>query len=321
MTKKDRLHRHMLRCAPVIVNAAYKGNRRVMMFEPRKKAFLLIPSRGAGWFRQLLCAFLRVGLIGVFLSQTVYASASEVERVHFVQEKDHAKVNWTLGRLEATGSASPRTDLPDMAKIRKAAEQAARSDALAHMMGALMDLQLTAKLLGRRHLVKPEVRLRVERMLKQCDTESTRYYAGGGVDVVVGCMFAGGLAATLLPTVSRAVSGKGGKKTYTGLIVDATSARIRPVLVPTIQWRDGEDIWGPELVSAEAIRLRGGVRYVTSMDRALAHEAAGAQPLVVHYTRKTKAGHWLVTSKHRASLATTDQSFLRNGRIVVVVLP
>lgn len=235
-----------------------------------------------------------------------------------IERLDHAQIDWSSGEIVATGSGAPKLDLGNVAKVRLEAERAAKLDAYRHVLEALEGVRVTVESSGRDRLSQPRVRATVQGLLQGCSVNDTRYYSDGGVDVVLRCPFKGGLATALAPTGPRDLPSEGGASRISGLVVDATGVSAQPVLIPTLRNAAGEIIFGPKILSEQALRVHGGIAYAGSLDEARSHERVGSSPLTVRVATATKKG-WTLAPGEAEKLADLDLAFVADGAVVVVV--
>lgn len=258
----------------------------------------------------------RTALAMALLAPTAARAADPV-----VQTLEHAEIDWTDGNIVATGSGAPDPNLKNMAKIRLAAEKAAQLDAYRRVIEALKGVQITVTQTGRDRLSAPQIRAKVEGVVRGCTVKDTRYYSEGGVDVVLSCPFGGGLATALAPAGARATPPEGSKASATGLIIDASGVEARPTLIPTLSGPSGPPILGPRTISSEALRSLGSTVFVRSLSAAQALARVGKKPVVVNVSSIDPRRGWLLTQSEVGKLKGMNLGFLSAGRIAVVLSP
>lgn len=232
---------------------------------------------------------------------------------------EHGAVDWTEGKVLATGSGAPNTKLPNVAAIRLAAERAAKLDAYRNVVEALEGVKVTVSETGAARLKQPEVKARVEGMVRRCKVKDTRYYSDGAVEVALECAMAGGLATALAPSGPREAPQKGRSVNHTGLVIDASGVDAEPILVPTVAVSGGKTVLSPQMVSAESLRSQGGVVYVKSLEEAKSNPRVGESPLVLAVARVHPKQGWLLDAADAEKLEGLDLSFLSEGKVVVVM--
>ena len=253
------------------------------------------------------------------LSLALPATAASAAPV--VQRFAQAEVDWTAGELVASGSAEANPDLEDVAARRIDSEKRALIAARARARAAIERLRVTASETGRARMARPEVEARVMGVVERaCAPRDTRYYADGGVEVVIACPLAGGLALALAPIGPKTRTPTGGSGP-SALIIDASGVPATPTLIPTLSGGAETPFVAPELVRSEALRRAGGVVYVSSLTAARAHPRAGESPVVVDVTRIDRGGAWRVTSADGERLGDLDLGCVADNRVVVVVAP
>jgi hypothetical protein len=235
-----------------------------------------------------------------------------------VEKLEHGEVNWTEKTVLATGSGAPNLKLANVAQVRLAAERAAKIDAYRNILETLKGVKVTAKTSGADQLENGQIKTQVEGIIRGCKTVDTRYYSDGGVDVVLKCPLDGGLATVLAPVKShKEVSTKGDQK-YSGLIIDAVGLRAQPALAPKVTADNGTEVYSPEMVNPNNLRLHGAAVYTRSVDDAKQNDRVGATPLVVKATSVGDLPSELKISADDAQkLKDVNLTFLAEARVVI----
>lgn len=239
----------------------------------------------------------------------------------------HGEVNWTGKTITVTGSAAPNLSKGAVtpAQVRLGTERAAELDAYRKILeivkGVAVDSQNTV---GATMQASPEVKARVEGVIKGMKRIDTKYYADGGVDVVVQVTLDGPVTEAVVkppekkPAAVAAVPSKDAEK-FTGIVVDARGLKLVPALAPRIVDDAGKEVYGPAQVEPEVIKSTGMVAYFLNIDAAKKNAKVTDNPVVVKALKLLDNGKCdLVLSKDDAA-KVTGAPVLKKGRVVVVV--
>jgi hypothetical protein len=240
----------------------------------------------------------------------------------------HGEVNWTGKTITVTGSASPNLSKGAVvpAQVRLGTERAAELDAYRKVLeivkGVHVDSQNTV---GATMQASPEVKARVEGIIKGMKRIDTKYYADGGVDVIVQVTLDGPVTeAVVKPPEKKAETAQAPAppkeaEKWTGLIVDARGLKLVPALAPRLVDDAGKEIYGPGGVEPEVLKSSGMVAYFLNLDSAKKNAKVTDNPVVVKAQKLVENGKCdLVLGKDDAAkIAGTP--FLKKGRVVVVV--
>jgi len=255
--------------------------------------------------------------VAVWAALLLNGPASANEKA-VVEKLEHGEVNWTEKTVLATGSGAPNLKLANVAQVRLAAERAAKIDAYRNILETLKGVKITAKTSGADQLENGQIKTQVEGIIRGCKTVDTRYYSDGGVDVVIKCPLDGGLGTVLSPVKEhKEVNTKGDQK-YSGLIIDAVGLKAQPALSPKITSDGGQEVYSPEMVNPNNLRLHGAATYTRSVDDAKQNERVGATPLIVKATSVGDMPSEIKISADDASkLKDVNQTFLAEARVVI----
>jgi len=239
----------------------------------------------------------------------------------------HGEVNWTGKTITVTGSGAPNLTKGAItpAQVRLATERAAEMDAYRKILeivkGVAVDSQGTV---GAQMQASPEVKARVEGVIKGMKRIDTKYYADGGVDVIVQVTLDGPVTEAVVkppekkPEVAAAAPAKDTEK-FTGLVVDARGLKLVPALAPRIVDDAGKEVYGPSQVEPEVIKSSGMVAYFLNIDVAKKNAKVTDNPVVVKAVKLIENGKCdLVLSKDDAA-KVAGAPVLKKGRVVVVV--
>jgi hypothetical protein len=239
----------------------------------------------------------------------------------------HGEVNWTGKTITVTGSAAPNLSKGAVtpAQVRLGTERAAELDAYRKILeivkGVAVDSQNT---IGATMNASPEVKARVEGVIKGMKRIDTKYYADGGVDVIVQVTLDGPVTEAVVkppekkPEASAAApAGEAGK--FTGLVIDARGLKLVPALAPRVVDEAGKEVYGPSQIEPEILKSSGMVAYFLNVDSAKKNAKVTDNPVVVKAVKLLENGKSdLVLSKDDAA-KVAGAPVLKKGRVVVVV--
>ena len=239
----------------------------------------------------------------------------------------HGEVNWTGKTITVTGSGAPNLSKGAItpAQVRLGTERAAEADAYRKVLeivkGVHVDSQTTV---GAQMQASPEVKTRVEGVIKGMKRIDTKYYADGGVDVIVQVTLDGPVTeAVVKPPEKKAEQAAAapapGAPSFTGIVVDARGLKLIPALAPRIVDEAGKEVYGPGAIEPEVLKTSGMVAYFLSLDSAKKNAKVTDNPVVVKAVKLLENGKCdLVLGKDDAA-KVAGAPVLKRGRVVVVV--
>ncbi len=235
-----------------------------------------------------------------------------------VEKLQHGEVNWSDKSVLATGSGAPDLNLPNVAAIRLAAEQAAKMSAYRNILEALKGVRITAKALAGEKLGQTQIKTQVEGIVSGCKTVDTRYFSDYGVDVVLKCRLDGGLAMVLAPPGSHSPFQTAGERKFSGLVIDAVGLKAKPALAPRIFEDSGTVFYQQEVVKPAFLRKHGAVAYFRSIDAAKKSPRVGDNPIVVRASSLGDLGSDIrISGQELEKVKAANLWFLLEGRVAV----
>lgn len=249
------------------------------------------------------------------------AAPAHAEDEPVIQKLEHGEVNWTRKTILATGTAPPEgKGAANVASARLAAERTAQKDAAGKILDALKSVKLGGDRTGADRLSDPDVRLQAEGVVELCKNVDTRYYADGGVDVVLRCPLDGPLSIVLAPAKLQKPMADKGERKHTALIVDASGLKVHPALSPRLLDEDGGVLYGAEVIQPAALRQHGVAAYARSVEAAKHDPRAGATPLVVKASSLGPGGTDLVIPKTEAAKWQGESlGFFADGKVLIAL--
>ncbi|MFA6033329.1 MAG: hypothetical protein WC889_10555 [Myxococcota bacterium] len=241
-----------------------------------------------------------------------------------VQKVGHGEVNWTGKVITVTGSAAPNLKggaVP--AQIRLQTERAAELDAYRKVLEIVKGVNIDSKqTIGAQMQSSPEVKAKVEGVIKNMKRIDTKYYSDGGVDVVVQVALDGALTESVVksePKKTETAAKDAAPSGFTGLVVDARGLKLVPALSPKIVDETGKPLYEAGTVEPEIMKASGAIAYFLSVDSAKKNAKVTDNPLIVKAIKVSDNGKSdLVVAKDDAA-KLDGKDFLKKGRVVVVV--
>ena len=265
------------------------------------------------------CAVITAGFAILCLFSSIPFKAAAQDNCGNIADKiGHGGILWTENAIVVQGTAAPNLSDPDkpVSAIKRETQRAATLDAYRKIAGVLAGISVTSDTLA---TDSPHVISRIHAYVRQPKICKTKYYADGGVDIVVKVPLTGELAKALLPSAGTNVAVS--KSKYTGLIVDASDLPFAPALSPRLLAPDGSVLYSQEKVKLEIVAKRGAVKYVQNSNAA-GKESVGTRPL------KAKAiglgslsPSDLIINRKTALVLADSPAFLGYGRVVIITLP
>jgi hypothetical protein len=228
----------------------------------------------------------------------------------------HGEVLWTRNAIVVQGTAAPDLSDPDrpISEIKRGAQRAATLDAYRRAAMVLQGVRITCDSLGADN---EKVVTRIQAYVRQPKICKTKFYADGGVDMVVMVPLAGELANGLLPDAGSKVATS--KSSYTGLIVDATELPFAPAIAPRLLGPNGTVLFSQENVKKEVIAERGAVKYVENGAK-VKQALAGKNPLRIKAVGLGAISPSdLVLSQDAETVLKDAPAFLGDGRIIIII--
>jgi len=259
-----------------------------------------------------------IGIILCILFTGYYAAVAQDNCGGMADKVSHGFILWTENAVIAQGTAVPNLSDPDkpISAIKLDAQRAATLDAYRKIAGVLAGINVTSIVSA---ADSPHVLSRINAYVPQPKICKAKYYADGGVDIVVKVPLNGELVKALLPTAGTNVATK--KSKYTGLIVDASAVAFSPAIAPRLLAPDGTVLYSQERVKLDVVMKQGAVKYVRN-SRAIKKNHVGIHPLKI---RATGLGALspadLVVDKKAASILAESPEFLGLGKVVIITSP
>ena len=238
-------------------------------------------------------------------------------------------IDWSQGAIDAVGiGAPPKQDL-SMAQKRAMAIRAATVDAQRQLLEPVQGVNIDAETTVINAMVEDDrVRTTVRGILQGASQVGRpTIHEDGSAEVLLRLRVRGELSDALLPvkgfsTETDTSTQDADEESYTGIVVDARGRQLRPALAPRILDEDGGLVYGAKIVSREVAVRDGMVVYEATMDRALANERAGQNPLKIACleSKGRNRTNIIVSNRDAQRVRQSDDAvgFLAQCRVVVV---
>jgi len=166
----------------------------------------------------------------------------------------------------------------------------------------------------------PQVKSRIEGIVRNFKIIDTKYYSDGGVDVIVQMPMSGVLLNTLLPDAgSKAVDGAAASD-VTGVVVNARGLGATPALAPRLLDEQGNVLFSAAHVNRNAALQKGIAAYAKSLDKASKDERVAGNPSIIKALKITEPGSPdLVLGPEDAAKVKALTSPLSQGKLVIVI--
>jgi hypothetical protein len=265
----------------------------------------------------------------VFLMVPVLAWAQGEVIQHF----ESGSINWTTGKVMATGIGAPPADAANMAQARMMAKRAAILDARRNLLEITQGVQVDSMTIVKNAIVQSDIiRSSVEGVIRNAQIIDTAYMSDGSVEVTVVMRMNGEFANVVLPALPPtplAVVPPAGEaapapsEVFTGFVVDARGLGTRPAMSPKILAASGKEVYGSAMVNREFAVQQGMVGYAKDLSAAQSNGRVTDNPLTVKAVQVSGPGKSdIVISDADASRLTSaaqNLSFLQKCRVMIVL--
>jgi len=283
----------------------------------------------------LQCILFLLVLLGLFMpGRPAPANTTEALSVNtgMIEERATGQINWTQGVIRAIGSQPPQARSEDE-KAYKKQFSSAKSRAQQQLLTAIKGIRIYSDLFAEDFLGNHKIMAELQTLIIETAHLEREYLSDGTVRVVLEIPFHGAVSQLLLPQEIQSIqpinSGNhiedaiAPNDTYTGLIVDARTLGVQPMLAPEIIDDTGEPVYGPAFVSREFVVSRGMASYVRRHEISSDTERVGPNPLIIHGLKlaDNSSGAIVVSSAEAAKVREVSDHFelLRQCKVIIRV--
>lgn len=279
---------------------------------------------------------LRCAELMFFLCLVFYPAFSRADI--YVENLATGRIDWSNGVVEATGVGVPPGKIENQAQARALATQEARLLAARNILKTLKMLRMNSDHLAKDMVLKHDsLNDQLKNLVSHAAATEAFFLEQGKVKWTITVVIRGKLADMLLPGSIREIEHIKGempdkkadslksheKKAFTGLVIDCRGLKVTPALVPRIMDEEGNEIYGPAVVTRrDAIRI-GVAGYEKKIDDALLDPRIGTNPLKVTGVRASGRNPCDIVISNadaaRVFEAPANLGFLRSAGVVIVL--
>ncbi|MFO7883442.1 MAG: hypothetical protein R6U68_01355 [Desulfobacteraceae bacterium] len=247
---------------------------------------------------------------------------------------DHGQLNWTTGKVQATGRAVPPEK--EMAQVSDYIFSAAKADAGKNLISILKTIKVTSEKSVDDHIAsKDRLMAGVEEIAKDAVIVKQHYTSDRAMEVTIEASILRGFLQLVLPeeisqipkiqAVDSALQCADASDPYTGLIIDVRGLDFKPILYPVVASEQGHDIYSAVFISREHAVQHGVCQYICSPNLPEKTERAGARPIVIKGLRKSRKNNSTIviawSDAEKIESATEHYRFMRQCRVVILMDP
>ena len=278
-----------------------------------------------------------MGLLLVALGLPGTIRAEKTTGSDCIQIFENGHINWSTGQISATGTAAP-TKQADGSLLPLPGS--ARAQATAQLIRILKQIPITPGLRVDQYAsTHDKILAGIEKTAQDALTVRQIYTSALDVEIRVEASMFGGFLQLVLPESIRQIpkikDSKPGKPSdtaprnnqipYTGLIIDARTLSLHPILYPVIVSEAGKELYSSVFISREFAVQYGVCTYICNMQDAMAFRRIGSNPLVFKALRKegSNSGHIVISMADAKVIekVTERHRFLKECRVIIVTGP
>ncbi len=256
----------------------------------------------------------------------------------YVETLATGRIDWSNGVVEAIGIGVPPRKIANQAQARTLALQQARVLAARNILKTLKTLRIDRDSLAKDMMLKHGfLGDQLKKLVYHAAEREIFFLPRNRVKMILTVGIRGGLADILLPESIREIDHiKGGipekkgnssesreKKAFTGLVIDCRGLKVTPALVPHVLDEEGNEIYGPAIVTRREALRKGVARYEKRIEDALRDPRIGANPLKVKAVRASGRNSCdiVLSNADAARIIETPANlgFLRSAGVIIVL--
>jgi hypothetical protein len=279
---------------------------------------------------------LRCAELMFFLCLVLYPSFSGAEI--YVEKLATGRIDWSNGVVEASGVGVPPGKIENQAQARTLATQQARLLAARNILKTLKMLRIDSDHLAKDMVLKHDsFNDQLKNLVYRAAATETFFLEQSKVKTTITVVIRGKLADMLLPGSIREIEHIKGempdkkadspkpleKKAFTGLVIDCRGLKVIPALVPRLMDEEGDEIYGPAVVTRKDALRKGMAGYEKKIDDALRDPRIGTNPLKVTAVRASGRNPCdiVISNADAARIleAPANLGFLRSAGVIIVL--
>lgn len=256
------------------------------------------------------------GFVPICFLMILFSQASAQNCKSLSEEITHGGVLWTQNAVVVQGTAAPGLSKnmdKSVSAIKQQAKRAATIDAYRKLAAVLSGVRVTSESLAADN---PKFMTEIQAFVRRAEICKSKYYADGGVDMVVTAPLSNAFSMDKLTAAGSKVANA--KSKFTGLVVDASSISFAPALAPRLLAADGPVLFSLENVKKEVLVNRGAVVYANNIET-VDPEILGGNPLNI---RAIGLGSLspsdLIIASEPANVLSESPAFLGEGKVVII---
>ncbi|TFH00599.1 MAG: hypothetical protein E4H13_07075 [Calditrichales bacterium] len=260
---------------------------------------------------------------------------STVDAQIYQQVANAGNINWQDQIIVSTGIGAPNPKMP-LAAQRAGALEAAKRVALRNLLETVKGMSINSETTVENAMISSDIiNTKVSGVIRNFKVVATRYMSTGDVEVDVEVPLSGVLADALLPQQVGGPMMPGQNfpidqsflpqqnAVFTGLIIDAKGAGLRPAMAPRILDEQGNEVYGSGYVTREYAVQIGVVGYEKDLNRAKTNERVTNNPLVIKGIKSTGTNKTDVvisnSDAQRILAAAKNMNFMEQCKVMVIL--
>lgn len=262
-------------------------------------------------------ACLWIGLLLLFIPLAAQSSDTPADNPcgPWAERVGHGGVVWTQNAVIVQGTASPgvsRNRKRSVAAIKQMAQRAATLDAYRKAAAVLSGVRITSETVAGDNV---QTLSAIQAHVQRATICRAKYYADGGVDMVVKVPLSGIVTPAQLQTVGTEVATR--PSPYTGLVLDATELAFAPSMAPKLLSPDGRLLFSEKTVARQVFAEGAAVRYIAGAET-VPEDVVGRNPLKAHAIALGPGSPGeLVVDPTAALVLLQSPAFLGLGKVVI----
>ena len=200
-------------------------------------------------------------------SSEVLAQGLPIQVKEATEVGSSGQINWTSGTISARGLGVPSPKVPSAA-AEAMAFRAAQVVASRNLLELVEGIRVDSETIVENYIVKSDIiREQVSGVIRSARVTNHRKFPDGSVEVFLNMPLWGkkSLSSALLadqPMSSQGPSMEGPPTDgYTGIVIDTRGLGVQPATLPLVVDQEGQLVYGPKVVSREAVEKDGFVQY------------------------------------------------------------
>ncbi|MEW6087262.1 MAG: hypothetical protein AB1498_03070 [bacterium] len=270
-------------------------------------------------FKELIYFFIFLVLFsGVFFSEVYTGDITESVGV--------GVINYSTGRVRASGIGTPSGNIQSAAEKKETARMAADITARRNLLEVLKGVRFDSETILEKFITQNGViNAQISSIVENSQEVTLKEHPDGSFEVTVEIPLQGQLLESILTNTGSGIPAFKPDETqnYTGLIVDCIGLGIKPAIAPKIFDEGGKELYGLSHVAWEFAVRQGIAGYVKSLADAVKNDRAGKNPIVIKglASEGSMQVNVVINSSYREKLEKINetQTFLRQCKVIFVI--